>query len=367
MLDTHHYGEKFAVYYAHIKYGMKYYTDIMLVHGFCDIAPAWFADNILGDLTFIKERIAENVITILLYILNLVMAFFIFRKDLVLGLLSSGVLIYLLKLRVNCPVHCICFALCYLILLHFYKKNTIFWYTFFYITSCIMLLYQTTCGTACFAASLPLFVRKFRDNKKAGILFLVLAGIISYFVFGELITAYFSKAGYYISSNLYAFGNDFPDKINPYRFIIAMFGFLSIPFFINTALTSEKREIKYLSLYAVILPIVIVNYALGRIDHTNYVPRAIWVSFIIITVILPYFAYITNKNKYLLKVLLCLIFISFAVLKKNPPSRVIYEDLAVMDYVRSLPGETYLDLTNRGMNYYYSSKKPAIPYTSFYK
>ena len=364
MLDTHHYGEKFAVYYAHIKYGMKYYSDIMLVHGFMDVLPAWFADNILGDLTFIKERIAGKIITILFCISNLVMAFLIFRKDLVLGLLSSGILIFLLHIKAG-TVHTVFFALCYLILLHFYKKNTIFWYTFFYITSCIMLLYQTTCGTVCFAASLPLFVRKFRDNPKAGVLFLVLAGIITYFVFGELIAAYLSKAGYYISSNLYAFGNDFPVKIKFYRFIIAIFGFLSIPFFINTALTSENREIRYLSLYAIILPIGISNYALGRID-SSYVTRSMWLSSIIITVILPYLAYITNKNKYLLKVILCLIFISFTVLKKDSPSSVIYEDLAVMDYVRSLPGETYLDLTNRGMNYYYSSKKPAIPYTSFY-
>ncbi|MCD7879095.1 MAG: hypothetical protein LUG16_04080, partial [Candidatus Gastranaerophilales bacterium] len=48
-VDDHHLGETFSTFFMHDKYNLQYFKDIMLMHGYTDILPAFFGKYLFGD------------------------------------------------------------------------------------------------------------------------------------------------------------------------------------------------------------------------------------------------------------------------------------------------------------------------------
>lgn len=158
VLDDHHYGEKFAAYYAHSQFNMKYYSDIMLVHGYLDILPSWIADNIFGNLTFLSERIASGLITYLFLFINLVLSVLIFRKNLLSVLVASNIFFFLLPAVDFTFITTV--TLVYVFLIQYNDKlNSVLWFILYFTATIFFAMYKTTIGMSVLVASLPLLFR----------------------------------------------------------------------------------------------------------------------------------------------------------------------------------------------------------------
>ena len=380
-LDVHHYGEKFAAYWAHQVYGMQYYKDIMLVHGYMDILPSWIAAHFGSTLTIEKERICAYWINWGFCFINIILSVLIFRRRvLLICLLNLMCLIQTFISGMFSTVHCITFVLIYVLLLKYYDKlRPEFWFILCGLSMFCMVVYHTTLGTACSFAMLPLVIKKFREHKLIGTIAVI--GFICaacYFASDEIIS-YLEKSRYYISSNLYAFGNNFPSHLNPVKLIVSLMIFFAVPYMINLLLVSPNKKIRFLAIYSIILACLVLNYALGRIDASNFVPRASSISIAFLVVIAPYILYLQKSKFYtIFNFLLILFFFSLFINISYKNYRIQQEikasggnkSLQEFDYiaVQKLCGinESFLDLNNHGMNYYYVQRKPAIAYTSFY-
>lgn len=386
VLDDHHYGEKFAAYYAHSQFNMKYYSDIMLVHGYLDILPSWIADNIFGNLTFLSERIASGLITYLFLFINLVLSVLIFRKNLLSVLVASNIFFFLLPAVDFTFITTV--TLVYVFLIQYNDKlNSVLWFILYFTATIFFAMYKTTIGMSVLVASLPLLFIQIKEHKKSGCLILILAAGAAYVLLGEDIAAFLQKSQYYVTSNLYAFGTNFPGLINPYKFMIGTFAFLFMPAFLLQMLTTTDRKSQHTIIFVVLTTLFMFNYAFGRTEQRTFIPRALEWSIAVMTVVIPYIYYrMKSKNLFNANIVIISSLLIFSIWLMQPVFRLEgagskrgdYPKLTSMqknqskkaytEYIRSVTtkDDLYLDLNNAGMMYYYTERKPAMPYTSFY-
>ena len=380
--DDHHYGEKFAAYFAHTKFRMNYYSDIMLVHGYSDILPSWFADKILGNLTIANERLATYIFKLIFLCTNIVLSSLIFKKDLLTILITSNIFTFILPAPLE--IHFITIALFYIFLIQYLDKlNPVLWFSLYYTGTAFLAMYQTTIGISCFAASLPVLALQIKNQKRVGLITLGIFAILIYVLLGGDITAFLDKAGYYAASNLYSFGNNFQQIVNPYKFIIGTFAFLAFPVFLYKVFLIKNKKIKLALIFTLITTAAIANYAFGRIDEKNYIPRALNWSLAVLTVIIPYLAYKLKKDcLFTINIIIISALIIFSVWVSPACIRHFFgskvsntrinekQDIknSYYNFIKKMTAQDdlYLDLNNAGMNYYYTQRKPAMPYTSFY-
>ncbi len=375
ILDFHHLGEKIAVYHSHFKYGMKYYKDIMLVHGYLDIIPSYLAQNILGNLNEYNEKICSYFIQIIFLLSNILLCSRIFKRK---SFLPICINILLFFNNFSLQIHCLTFVLTFVYLVNNYKNLKYYlWLIIYYLLMIFAIIYHTTFGTAFFISTIPFLIKTINNNKKLGFIINSVFLFLILIFFKNDIIVYFEKASYYITSNLYSFGNNFPQKFNIIRLSISLFCFLIFPTFVILFFKTKNDVIKYLSIFTILIILLMLNYALGRIDESDIFPRAISLSYCILTIILPFFQYkykskyfvITNFIIYLLT--FCLMINVKIVLDKN------YQHFSLQTKKLFLPSKKFidsitkndgaiLDLNNCGMIYYYLDKKPAIAYTSYY-
>lgn len=382
--DPHHYGEKFATYWLHIKYGMQYYIDIMLVHGYLDVFPSFLADKFCGELNFINDQMMVNVFSICLLAFNLLLAIFIFKKRLLTSLLASSMICYILHVNNGVNIynsaHITTFILVYILLLKNINTRFVFCWNFaFLLISAFVMTYQTTLGTACVFASLPLLISHFKRNIKQDLIFWSITFVLIMLYFHESITAYFTISQYYISSNLYSFGNKFPRQFSLISFITFSFFLipvLLIPIIANLALLKKNKEITYLVVFWILFVIVTLNYSFGRIDSTAKLPRMQGIFWAVVATLIPYLILKIKKEYLDIYSILLTIFIyiyslsNFVIMprffvagpsdNKITNSQIAFINSTVDEH------ETVLDLTNNGMFYYYVNRKIAIPNTSFF-
>ncbi len=385
-LDDHHYGEKFATYYAHVRFNMKYYSDIMLVHGYLDILPSWIADNIFGNLTFSNERIAAMFLSYIFLGCNILLSSLIFRKNLFVILVTSNILLFWLPAVDFSFITTI--ALIYIFLIHYRDKlKPTLWFIIYFVATIFFAMYKTTIGLSVLTASLPLLFSQIKENKKSGFIMLITAMTATYFLLGHDIAAFFQKSQYYISSNLYAFGTNFPTLINPYKFMIGTFAFLFMPVFFLQALTTEDQKVKQTIIFVLLTTLFMFNYAFGRTEQRTFIPRAFEWSIAVLTVVIPYIYYrIKSKNLFNINVIIISALVIFSIWLTLPTFRLKNSEQSssyfpknfistqkqskkdYIDYIKNITtvDDLYLDLNNSGMNYYYADRKPAMPYTSFY-
>ena len=387
--DKHHYGEKFAAYFVHAKFHMKYYSDIMLVHGYSDILPAWFADKVLGELTFFNERLATFLFDFLFLCINIFLSVLIFKKEYLTILVAANIFTFIHPMPF--AAHFITIALFFVFLIQYFDKLKPFlWFSLYFIGATFLAMYQTTIGISCFVASLPILVLQIKNNKRIGLLLLVIYSFLIYYLLGADIAAFLDKAKYYAASNLYSFGNNFLSTFNiyefiigSYEFIIGAFAFLAFPVLLYKFFIIKDEKVKLTILFTLITTISIANYAFGRIDEENYIPRAMNWSLAVLTVIVPYITY-KQKKEYLfiinIAILAALIVFcnmvlpiswrNFLAIPVHSPKTYtnMVEKNDYYTYIQNMTSDNdlYLDLNNAGMNYFYADRKPAMPYTSFY-
>ena len=322
ILDIHHYGEQFGTYYLHAYHNMKYYIDIMLVHGYVDVLPSFIADKIFGELSFANERIAALMLNGCLLILNIILACLIFKRKNWLILLSSGLFLVLFYFPFGIHfiagnsilqgLHCLTFPLFFLFLLEYNEKiNIRVWIILFFIFSTLMVSYHTTIGTVSVVGMLPLFLYKFKQNKRIFFIYSVLC-ILLIFLFGhQEILAYFEKAQYYTKSNLYSFGNEFPlfAEFSLFKFLLGAFAYISWPVFCILLIKENDYKTRIIALYIVLTAVCLCSYSFGRIDAISYIPRAIALSLSTLIIFIPYI--LIEKNYEFKDVYIISIFITF--------------------------------------------------------
>lgn len=392
ILDIHHYGEQFGTYYLHAYQNMKYYIDLMLVHGYVDVLPSFIADKILGDFSFTNERIAALFLNGCFLILNIILAGLIFKRKIWYVILSSGLFLVLFYFPFGIHfiagnsilqgLHCLTFSLFFLFLLEYNKKiNVHIWVILFLIFSWLMVSYHTTIGTVCVVGMLPLLLYKFKQNKKIICLYLFACILFALLLFHQEIFAYFEKAQYYTKSNLYSFGNGFPlsADFSLFKFLLGAFSYISLPVFFILLIKESDYKIRIISLYIILTAVCLCGYSFGRIDAISYIPRAIALSLSVLMIFIPYILMERNsefKDVYIVSIYIIL-FINSFLYKDNyyqtvknfmeyiptQHAKLVFEDSFIQPEVI---GERILFLENAGMNYYYLKKKSAIPYVSFY-
>ena len=395
--DDHHFGEKFATFLMHNNFNLEYYKDIMLVHGYIDIIPSWIGCYIFHENNIFGYCLGE----------------ILFRNLLLIGTIFSGLIIFDKNKLFIAPLLffkgtniAVLFITTYLLLLKekFIEKRYI-WLCIFSIISFIFSLTWTTIGSFWFIASIPILIYqiiqiyKQEDEKKViKIFFALLPIIIIICLMHSTIFEYLKEAPEYIKGNLYAFGNTY-GKLNLWLPRLIVFGYklfalLFLPILILELIKriKEKRILSsdYFLLFTIILPLISLNYTLGRLDSGLFL-RSEYISQAYIFVVLPYFIYkFSNKKHNSFFILTTIIAIMLALFQippkfKQPQINIIKPNLYNVGNINikineqnriqniksfieqnSNNNSSFLDLTNRGMHYLYLNKEIPIKYISFY-
>ena len=80
-IDDHHLGESFATYFLHNKFDMKFYEDLMLVHGFYDIYPSLLGHFFFKEISLYTSFLGECLYHNLMFITVSIMGLYIFSKS----------------------------------------------------------------------------------------------------------------------------------------------------------------------------------------------------------------------------------------------------------------------------------------------
>lgn len=400
IIDTHHDAEHLSVYFMHTNYGMQYYKDIMLVHGYRDIA-----ESILGSCFFGVESLYNYLLGKTLYYNILIIAFsalslWVFKKN------PAGLILPLAILYKNDDLTVLfgIYVLVFLVMLKdkIFKNNSLF-LSLFIIFAFLFTQYWTTMGILWTIAVLPVSVYVFiqtlkqKEYKKLLIPLSVLA--ICTLINAKDIYYFFIQASFYTKGNLFGFGT-IMQPLNPKNALIyyKLFPVLSVPALILLAGKEffDMKNIKYFFtiIFALIFIVFSLNYTLGRIDSDEFTRLSI-ISANLIFIIIPYLVYKVNKDNLLVKyasLIMVFFLIATSVTKiweikniKKIPSTQIIEQLefskynlktvdvqdSIIDITQFIKNnlkedDVFLDLTNQGILYYLLDKKIPIPYTSYY-
>ncbi len=399
-LDFHHLGEKYATYFLTDKYNLSVYKDIMLVHGFLDILPSFLGKTLFGHFNVYGFYLGGTFVLNITILTFLTAFFYIFSKA-----------PYLILFMLIFPFSTVCLYFIIFILLlekEFLKKYRL-WIFCYLLFSILISAYHTTMGTFWVISSLPLaifvLIRAIKKKTEGKILYFTLLAffifLIIYFL-KDLISNYIIQANEYIKGNLFAFGNNYGKSDNELDFIIKTFSFLAVPFFISELLkykNSENKNICYFFflIFGVIFPFISISYALGRID-SYLLTRIREISYAYLIVFVPYFLYkkckIQNNNNAKTIFAILLIFFSINYFIKNTANNILHikranvEENQEIKYLGKMKfdpkieakfikrykfikkylkeNDTFLDLTNQGMNYLYLDKKILIPFVSYF-
>lgn len=393
-IDNHHSGEQIAVFFQHQYFGLKYYKDIMLVHGFVDVVPTCLGSVMFGENTLYSALLGRSLFDNLIVILTVISSYYVFVKCPVL-------LSFSMFRAFNIPQ---LYVLTFLLML---KKSILnkpsIWLSCYILLSFTLLFFWTTYGTFWFFATLPLAVYvlfKFSKTNKNGLKCTSLIILLTLILFlnRELIFNYVLQAPNYIQSNLYAFGNGFP-QIKYHQIVsdlIKLFALLVVPYFmlkLFEELKNPQKNIAYLFtlFFSIIFVCVSLNYTLGRIDFIA-MQRIKDISMSYLGIIVPYLLLQKNSRylpffKYLAVIFFVgITFLSLPNLKKWLPENhltkcEISENIGEFSFSKefetnlteiktvltqySKSENDFLDL-NYGMNYFYFNKKLPIPFVSYY-
>ncbi len=398
--DLHHFGEKYATYFMIQKYNLDIYKDIMLVHGFMDIIPSYLGQNLFGLFNLYGFDLGNNFTNNISILSFLIVFLYIFQK-------TPYLMLFLFIFPYNQT--CFYFALYILLLKKEIIKKPYLW--LFIYSSCAILLsaYCTTIGTFWVISSLPLaifvIIKAIKQKIKhkalyTGLIatFLLIVGYFSFNIFSD----YLLMAKEYIKGNLFAFGNGYGFYVNIFYYIERCFALFIVPFVIFELCRIKKSESKDISyifflIFALIFPFVSMGYSLGRIDYESLlrikdISYAYWIVFV------PYLIYRKYKiqNNESFKNICILLFIllmanTFVRHSYNNLTNIVrpaVEENKTFEYIGKMKLEpkiesglierkkltekysdkkdSFLDLTNSGMNYLYFDKKIPIPFVSYY-
>lgn len=403
--DDHHFGEFISTFWSHDFFGAKYYKDIMLVHGYCDVLPMAAGKYIFANNTAEAFYMGSTLISNLFLIIIFCLLYFIFSGNL--GFVIPSLFF---------PMESAFLIPSYLFLI----KDRIFKHRYLFVFLMILCgilfsIYRTTLGSAWLFASIPaiaysfyLIVKDKNYSKKSLALFLsLIIAVIAIFagIFKEEIIGFFSKSVYYLKANLVVFGNYLSvksgwisaAKLMQYIFMPVMILVMLKEFISGDKSDKNKQNLLFLS-FAILYPMSLLSYSLGRVDGTE-LWRSYSISYQYLLLMLPFYLYL-NKDRYqkpyiwlkrifiAMSVVILLLQISLVnkmFVKRNqvqPIKSNAFKNLGSMqisdnkrDELESIysvlskyskSDSDFLDLTNHGMLYFYMNKKMPMPFVSFY-
>lgn len=405
-IDNHHHGESFGTYFQHINYKLEYYKDIMLVHGYVDVAPSFLGHHLFDDTTIYGYKLGSVFLRNIIYIISMLMSFSIFKKA---PFFTIPIILYVR------PTTEFLFITTFIYILNkFFENKNQIWLYLYIIIAFAFCMYRTTHGSFWFIASMPfatyMIYHICKRNKKTKYLklsFACLILLILLYIEKDTIYNYLLESTYYIKGNLLSFGNNFSKRnnlISIVDFSIKTFALIILPFFIVTLfkeLNKKERNHKiiYFLIFSILFPLVAISYSLGRIDG-DAMGRISQVSIIYLCLLLPYYIYLKDKKKELIVAIFSFFCINIWTMEYTMTDlygkyMVIYNNLTnkkqtnnktfnigkvnfpkykynnlndlnniVMKYSNS--NSDFLDITNSGTLYMFLNKKIPIKFVSFY-
>lgn len=394
--EEHHLGEKFATYFMHKKYGLEYYKDIMLVHGFFDVIPSWLGDFVFKATTIQASYLGMHLLNNLLFISTITLALYIF----------SNSMIFAVPLLLVAPNFIPLYIVTYVALIvGKIKEKPLLWLLTYILISFLFAHNWTTIGSFCFIASIPfafsVAAKLLNKNKLLNIAIILLFTGAIFYLSHDLIFEYLKEAQYYVKGNLIVFGNGFPEyRANLFYLLIIFavtltkcFALIITPCLIVELIKellnkTKNYELIHLYIFFILFTVVSVPYALGRIDSRLF-SRMAYISFSYLAFIIPYLIYTKGKfNKKLYKLFTALLIVAFslAITKtfvvnfcdvfENPNSNTAKiaqaEKIEKINKIKNIVNkyvsedEVFFDLANLGMNYMYADKKIPVKYVSYY-
>ena len=378
-IDDYHFGEKFGTYYlAHFQ-GFKLFQDINLIHGYNDIFSGFVANKVFGEYTVYSFLLAETLIYNLNLILSLFLGFLIFSKN---PILITGIL-------VNSFYY---FNVYFLIALGFLKKEMLsqkptFWLQWYIVAVFLITAFWFQVGIFVAVALLPVALYKLyqllKHKQMVKILYLVVTYLFFKMIFKEFISGAYN---YHLISDTLSYANGFPvfKWSEVWSNFIKLFALLAVPCFVIEgikAYKNKKLQLIFVYAFATLFAIGASVYALTRIDYIMF-SRIRYISIAYITILLPFIFMITKSiwlkyTKYIFTILLVvLIALNFngkwdnsiqgRDFELNKIQKQNIEDMKNFVDKYSSKDDYILDLTNRGLNYFYLQRKAPCNMISYF-
>ena len=378
-IDDYHFGEKFGTYYlAHFQ-GFKLFQDINLIHGYNDIFSGFVANKVFGEYTVYSFLLAETLIYNLNLILSLFLGFLIFSKN---PILITGIL-------VNSFYY---FNVYFLIALGFLKKEMLsqkptFWLQWYIVAVFLMTAFWFQVGIFVAVALLPVALYKLyqllKHKQMVKILYLVVTYLFFKMIFKEFISGAYN---YHLISDTLSYANGFPvfKWSEVWSNFIKLFALLAVPCFVIEGIKAYKNknlQLIFVYAFATLFAIGASVYALTRIDYIMF-SRIRYISIAYITILLPFIFMITKSiwlkyTKYIFTILLViLIALNFngkwdnstqgRDFELNKIQKQNIEDMKNFVDKYSSKDDYILDLTNRGLNYFYLQRKAPCNMISYF-
>ena len=378
-IDDYHFGEKFGTYYlAHFQ-GFKLFQDINLIHGYNDIFSGFVANKVFGEYTVYSFLLAETLIYNLNLILSLFLGFLIFSKN---PILITGIL-------VNSFYY---FNVYFLIALGFLKKEMLsqkptFWLQWYIVAVFLMTAFWFQVGIFVAVALLPVALYKLyqllKHKQMVKILYLVVTYLFFKMIFKEFISGAYN---YHLISDTLSYANGFPvfKWSEVWSNFIKLFALLAVPCFVIEGIKAYKNknlQLIFVYAFATLFAIGASVYALTRIDYIMF-SRIRYISIAYITILLPFIFMITKSiwlkyTKYIFTILLVvLIALNFNSkwdnsiqgrdFELNKIQKQNIEDMKNFVDKYSSKDDYILDLTNRGLNYFYLQRKAPCNMISYF-
>ncbi len=405
--DTHHYGETYATFFLHNNFGLQYYKDIMLVHGYTDLMPSFLGKYIFNSNLIYADILGKILLKNIFFLCYFLLIFFIFKNIYFLSFLLVGLVLLHDSGYFFTNIPCfwtfysdfnviILFLLVYLALV---KKellqNPFKWLLLYVPISFVFPLVWTTYGSFWVIASLPLFSYVLYKFVKSKPKLLKWISIITLFLvcvtlFKSHILGFLSESGDYIHSNLISFGLDFCFEkyfLSHLNLCLNFFAVFIVPYFIVELVKELRNKDKnpqqiFVLAFCVIYVLVGTSYYLGRIGVA--IERLSKVSIVYLSIFVPYLVKLKNKNIYQylknVAIILLIFVVSFSYLKisKLVSSLKIanvdawYEDLYLDNTVKKVVNKysknngDFYALLNNSMYYVYLNKKIPVKFVNCY-
>jgi len=386
-VDDYHMGEKFATYWLYHFKHFELFKDINLIHGYNDLFSGFVANKIFNEYTVYSFYLAETLIYNINIIITVILGYIIFSQS---PILITGIF-------VNCFSY---FNVYFLTGLLFLKKESIQnpfrWLQFYIISAFLMTAFWTHIGIFLFLALLPLaiylFIKLIQQKQFSRIFYLILLTFAIGLLFKNFILNSFN---YHSISNSLSYANGFPNlKIHQiWSDFIKLFALLSMPCFIIEGFKAYKNkniQLTFIYVFAILMPLLGLTYELTRIDYIMF-SRIRFISIAYITILLPFIFYTTKSvwlkyTKYVFSILLIVLcFSNFndkwdntiklpdkdiiptignTKLEKSQQTRLENVKKIIDKY--SDKDDYILDLTNRGLYYFYFERKIPCNMVSYF-
>lgn len=377
-VDDYHMGEKFATYWLYHFQHFQLFKDINLIHGYNDLFSGFVANKIFNEYTIYSFYLAETLIYNINLIITVILGYIIFSKN---PILITGIF-------VNCFYY---FNVYFLTGLLFLKKeliqNHFRWLQLYIICAFLMTAFWVHIGIFLFLALLPLavylFLKLFKQKQFSRIFYLILLSFAFSLLFKDFILNSFN---YHLISNPLSYANGFPDlKLHQiWSDFIKLFALLAMPCFVVEGFKAYKNkniQLTFIYIFAILIPLLGLTYELTRIDYIMF-SRIRFISIAYITILLPFIFNVTKSiwlkyTKYIFGILLIILcFLNFTDKWDNtlklPEKNIIptignikledsqqkrLENVKKIIDKYSGKDDYILDLTNRGLYYFYFERK----------